>query len=317
MTDIKAIRGRVRTVSRGKGMGRLKLHTRRLFQRIVVYAILIGLGYVFIYPILYMLSLSFMSREDLINPTVQWVPNAFTLSNFRQAFAVLHLPESLFISLFISTVSALLQTFTCAVTAYGLERFSVPGRKILLVLVALTFIIPSQVTLVPRHLMFHTYGMKNTLLPAFLPAFFGQGLKSAVFILIFYQFFHSCPRALDEAAQIDGAGRFRVFWRIALPMCTSGVVVTFLFSFVWYWNETYQSSIYYGEVIKTLPMRLQGFANEFSRVYPTTSSSDTNRINESIRMAGTLLTILPLLVLYAFLQRQFVESIEKTGITGE
>ena len=154
-------------------------------------------------------------------------------------------------------------------------------------------------------------------MPAFLPALTGQGLKSAIFVLIFYQFFHSSPRSLDEAAQIDGAGKIKVFFQIALPMCTAAIVVAFLFSFVWYWNETYQSGIFYGQVIRTLPMRLQGFVDEYSRLYPASKTGDGNRINESIRMAGTLLTISPLVILYAFLQRQFVESIEKTGIIGE
>ncbi len=288
-----------------------------LLQMLAIYAVLIGMGYVFLYPLLYMTSLSMMSVEDLVNPTVRWVPNKWSLENYQKAWRVLHLPDSLMISVGISFACAVLQTASCAITAYGLERFDVPGQKALFALVALTFIVPSQVTLIPKSLMFFRYGMKNTVFPSLIPAFLGQGLKSAVFVLLFYQAFHANPRSMDEAAQIDGAGRLRTFVRIALPMCASVIVVSFLFSFVWYWNETYQAGIFYGEVIKTLPMRLMGFVNEFSTQNPVKSGETGNRLNESIRMAGTFLTILPLMILYAFLQRRFIEGVERTGITGE
>lgn len=288
-----------------------------VLQMVLIYSVLIGMSYVFLYPLLYMISLSMMSVEDLVNPTVLWIPNKLSLQNYEKAWKVLHLPDSFMISLLISGACAILQTMTCAITAYGLERFDVPGQKILFGLIGLTFIVPSQVTLIPKSLMFFTYGMKNTVYPSLIPAFLGQGLKSAVFILLFYQSFHSNPRAMDEAAQIDGAGRFKTFWRIALPMCSSVIVVSFLFSFVWYWNETYQAGIFYGEVIKTLPMRLMGFVNEFASQNPAVNGDAGNRLNEGIRMAGTFLTILPLMVLYAFLQRRFIEGVERTGITGE
>jgi multiple sugar transport system permease protein len=264
-----------------------------------------------------MLSITFMPREDLVNPTVLWLPNSFTLLNTKEAFRVLHLPDSLAITVFISGAAALLQTLSCAVTGYGLSRFNVPLRRLWIVLVVFTFILPSQVTLIPKYLMYNTYGLKNTVMPALLPAITGQGLKSAIFILIFYQFFLSMPRSLDEAAQIDGAGRLRVFFLISLPMCTAAIVVTILFSFVWYWNETYQFGIYFGQVIVTLPMRLRSFVTEYYKLYPVGSDGGPSRISESIRMAGTFLTILPLLILYVFLQRHFVESIERAGITGE
>ncbi len=282
-----------------------------------IYVLLVGLGFVFLYPLLYMLSASMMPMEDLISSSVKWVPRYLTFGNYTKAISVLHFGEALRNSVGISGLCAVLQTVSCALMAYGLERYQVPGKSLLMGLVVLTFIIPSQVTLIPKSLMFFGYGMKNTIWPSVIPAMLGQGLKSAVFVLIFYQTFRLNPKTMYEAAQIDGAGSLRTFLYIALPLCSSTLIVSFLFSFVWYWNETYQSGIFYGEMIKTLPMRLKGFVNEFSAQNPVKSGSTENRLNEGIRMAGTFMTIVPLMVLYAFMQRKFIEGIERTGLTGE
>ncbi|MGN0746765.1 MAG: carbohydrate ABC transporter permease [Aristaeellaceae bacterium] len=283
----------------------------------VIYVLLTGLGFVFLYPLLYMISASLMPMEDLISSSVKWIPRYFTLSNYDKAVSVLHFGEALWNSVCISGICAVLQTISCALMAYGLERYQVPGKPVIFGLVALTFIVPSYVTLIPKSLMFFGYGMKNTIWPSIIPAMLGQGLKSSVFVLIFYQTFRLNPKTMYEAAQIDGAGALRTFASIALPLCSATLIVSFLFSFVWYWNETYQSGIFYGEVIKTLPMRLKGFVNEFSAQNPVKNGSTDNRLNEGIRMAGTFLTIAPLIILYAFMQRKFIEGIERTGLTGE
>ena len=185
-----------------------------------------------------------------------------------------------------------------------------------MVLLVATFIIPEQVTMVPRYIMFNAYGMKDSLWPIFLPAAVGQGIKGALFILVFVMFFKTYPKAFDEAAEIDGAGKIKVFLKIAMPMAIPAVVVSLIFSFVWNWNETFNISLY-NKDIQTLPMQLNIFVERYREMYPTTDGSEVNRLNESIRMAATLITIAPLIALYIALQKQFVESIEKTGITGE
>ena len=116
---------------------------------------------------------------------------------------------------------------------------------------------------------------------------------------------------------MDGANKLKIFLRIALPMAGPAIIVSLLFSFIWYWNETTQSGLFFGSKIQTLPMRLQSFVDSYSRLYPITDGSTKNRINEAIRLAGTLLTISPLIVVYILLQKQFVEGLEHSGITGE
>lgn len=281
------------------------------------YVLLAILGFVYLYPMFFMISTSLMDMADLVNPTIYWIPSKFYLDNFKIAFRVLDFKSSFINSLLMSIIPALLQTASSMLVGYGFARFNFPLKNFWLILLIGAFIIPTQITLVPKYIMFNNYRIINTPLSSFLPAMLGQGIKSTLFILIFYQFFKTYPKAIDEAAQIDGANKWQIFYMMAVPIGVPAIVVSLIFSFVWYWNETYLSSFYFGKTIQTLPMKLQSFVDSYNRLYPTMDGSVVNRLNESIRMAGTLVTILPLIIVYLFLQRQFIESIEKTGITGE
>lgn len=153
-------------------------------------------------------------------------------------------------------------------------------------------------------------------LPFVLMGLICTGLKNGLYVFLLRQYFLGMPKELEEAAYVDGAGKIKVFLKIAMPMAIPAVVVSLIFSFVWNWNETFNISLY-NKDIQTLPMQLNIFVERYREMYPTTDGSEVNRLNESIRMAATLITIAPLIALYIALQKQFVESIEKTGITGE
>lgn len=295
-------------IGNGEGQG--------LLQKTVLYFILAGIGFIYLYPVLYMIVNAFFSSEDLIDPSVTWVPTQIYFGNFVKAWNTLDFQNSFLRSVGMSIIPALFQTAVTAITGYGFARFNFPLKKLWLALCVLTFIIPTQVTLVPRYVLFSSYKILDTPLPSFLPALFGQGLKSAVFVLVFYQFFKSYPKAMDEAAEIDGANKFTLFFKIALPTATPAIVLSVLFSMVWYWNETTQARLYFGD-IETLPMKLNDFYDSYQALYNPSNLVNFGNINESITLAGTFLSILPLLIMYICLQRQFVESIEKTGITGE
>lgn len=309
----KSVRLRARRIFRGNN------EKSGVLRQAVIYTLLIGIGFVFLYPILYMLVVSFMSPEDLTDPAVTWLPTGLYLQNYVKAFVTLDFVHSFVNSLYISTISTVLQTAAAAVTAYGLARFELPFKKVWFVLILATFILPVEATLIPRYVLFNDYKLLDTPFPLFLTAVSGQGLKSAVFILVFYQIFKGYSVSIDEAAELDGAGKFKIFRVIALPIARPGIVLSVLFSFVWYWNETQQAGLFFGSVIKTLPMKLGSFAASYSQIYEASvSATETaGRINESITLAGTALSILPVLILFIILQRQFVESVEKSGITGE
>jgi multiple sugar transport system permease protein len=292
--------------------------TDGLLFKLLIYGLLIGIGFVYLYPLLYMGVYSFKSLDDLLNPLVNWIPTQFYTGNYEQANKVMDFFSTLMETLYVTVLPALAQTAVAAVVGYGLARFDFKGKKIIFVLVLATFIIPPQVTLIPRYIFFNELNILGSLSAFLLPATFGQGLNSAIFILIFYQFFRAVPKALEEAAQLDGAGHFRIFFTIALPMALPAIIISFLFSFVWYWNETYLAAIYFGDSLTTLPLQLQKFVATYQKMFPAEMGvSGGNQLNEGIKMAGTVLSILPLLIVYFITQRWFVEGVDRSGITGE
>ena len=287
---------------------------------LLFYFILLGgIGFLFLYPVLYMAVQSIMAPADITDPGIAWIPTGIYWGNYSKAFAALDFSKAFLTSLYLSLIPAILTTVSSGFIGYGLARFRFPGKGKWLALLVASFFIPSQVTMIPRFMMFSQYQIINTPWAQFLPAMFGQGIKGALFVLIFMQFFSSYPKALDEAAAIDGAGVLGVFFRIAVPMARPAILISVLFSFVWYWNETTQSALFFGTQIKTLPMKLGSFASSYNTIYGSSAgaANAANALNEAISMAGTFLSVLPLLVLYFVLQRQFVESIERSGITGE
>lgn len=284
---------------------------------ILVYTLLISVGFVFLYPIFYMISYSLKGVDDLVNPLVNWIPTKFYLGNYKQALTVLDFKNTLLQTIYVSILPAIIQSIAASLIGYGFARFEFKGKKILFFLVIATFVIPPQITMIPQFLMFKKIGLLGNILVYILPALFGQGIRSAIFILIFYQFFRMIPKSLEEAAEVDGAGSIKIFFKIAIPIALPAYIISFLFSFVWYWNETYLASMYFGDAIQTLPLQLQKFSAAFAKMFPGGATESGLSVNESIKMAGTFLNIVPLLIVYFITQRWFVEGVDRSGITGE
>lgn len=293
-----------------------RAHRGALFNA-VLYALLIAIGFVYLQPLLFMFVSSIKSPDDLLNPMVQWVPNELYLGNYIRSFRVLDYPNTLLASILISVVPSVLQTFVASLVGYGLARYRFWGKPIIFVLILATFIIPPQNTVIPQMLTYRNLGLLGDPLALILPALLGQGYRSAIFILIFYQSFASLPKVLEESARLDGASDLRIFFTVAMPSALPAYIVSLIFSIVWYWNETFLTVIYLEGGVMTLPMQLSQFTQAYENLFPPNVVSITERLNEAVKMAGTFLNILPLLVMYFILQRWFVESVEMTGITGE
>ncbi len=286
-----------------------------------IYALLICIGFIYLNPILQMLSKSFMNLDDLLDSSINWIPSKFILSNYAQAAKSMDFWASLGKSIILAGVPTLCNLISCAIIGYGLARFEFPFKKVVLAVLVFTFILPSQVTMIPTYALYSQIGILGTILPFVVPPLLGMGINAPIFILIFWQFFRQVPKVLIEAAQIDGAGYFKSFFRISLPSATPAFITVGLFSFVWYWNESYLTEMYVSGVMTksgwtSLVIQLDNFASNYN-TYATTAASGATSINEAINMSGTMLSILPLLLMYFVLQRYFVESIDKTGITGE
>jgi len=287
----------------------------------VIYALLICIGFIYIYPLLIMVSKSFMNLDDLLDSSINWIPSTFNISNYMQAAESMNFWKSLLQSIIIAGVPTLCNVISCSLAGYGLARFDFRGKKLCLAIIILTFVLPTQITMIPTYVMYSNMGILGTLWAFILPALLGQGINAPIFILIFYQFFKQVPKVLIEAAQIDGAGYFKSFVRISLPSAVPAFITVTLFSFVWYWNESYLTELYVHGVMTdsgwtTLVIQLKNFATNFNSYAQTAASGATN-LNESISMAGTVISVIPLLIMYFILQKYFVESIDRTGITGE
>ena len=290
-------------------------------KMLVVYLLLICIGFIYIYPILYMISQSFMSLDDLLDSSISWIPSSLTFSNYASAAGAMDFWSSFGMSILVAGVPTICSLVSCSIIGYGLARFEFPGNKFILGCILVSWVLPRQVTMTSTYVMNSTLGINGSLLAFALPALLGQGLNSAIFILIFWQFFRQTPKALIEAASIDGAGYFKSFFQISVPSAAPAYLTVALFSFVWYWNESYLTEMYVvGMTSKsawtTLIIELDNFSDTYS-TYSSSTVTSAASINESIQMAATVLSILPLLIMYLFLQKYFIESIDRAGITGE
>lgn len=293
-----------------------RLKAVNIISKFAIYFVLICIGFIFLEPIFEMISKSIMTTKDLIDPSITWIAKHATLDNFKNAIGTLDIPTSILNSIWYSALLAIVQTFVSATTGFALSRYTFRGRNFWFVMLIMAFILPVPLLTVPRIMMFSTvesilgFKLINTVVPQFLLALLGQGTYSTMLVLIFYNFFNMIPKSLDEAAMIDGAGSLKVFYHVAIRLSISTILVVFLFSFVFNWNETYTTNILTGDALELLPGRLSLFDNG-------STSNAVSELNEAIKMAATLIAIAPLLVLYACVQRQFIEGIENTGITGE
>lgn len=284
-----------------------------ILGKTLIYLLLIIIGFVYVYPILNMLVYSLKDLDDLVNPVVEWIPTKLYLENYRTSLIVLDYTKTLLFSLAVTLIPAVLQTITCSFAGYALAKFKIRGKIIIFGIIMMTYLVPTQVYMIPRYVLFDRLGILETAWSIIFPATFGQGLSSAIFILIFYQFYRMQPKALDESAEIDGANPYQVFFRIGVPLALPAYLTSFLFSFVWYWNETYISSLFIGNELYTLQLKLLNFSSQFGM----TQGLSQQAVNEAIKYSATILIILPVLIVYIIMQRWFVEGIDRTGITGE
>jgi len=297
-----------------------------LLFRIVMYVLLVGISFIFLYPLLAMASKSIMSLEDLIDATISWIPRNVTLQNYVTAFSWVNFRTTLKASLEVSIYPTLATVASSALIGYGFAHFKFPGKKILMGLMAAMFLIPTVLTYIPTTVLYRDlsiFGIPLNLgesIRAFtVPAMLGNGIRQTIFILIFYQFFRIIPSELYEAAAVDGSSVVRTFLTIAIPMAAPAFLICGLYSFVWYWNETTLARAYFGNTYTTLPMALEAYINTYRSLYAqghVSLDTASSTYNLGVQYAMTLITIVPLLAVYLFLQKWFVEGVDRSGIAG-
>ena len=292
--------------------------TSGFLVKFALYLVLIVISYIYLYPLLYMLVTSFMSVDDLVNDAVHWIPTGIVFENFKQAFEVMDFGNTISQTLQLSVIPAACQVVIACLTGYAFSRYRFKGKALCWGLLILTFVLPSQATMVPTYLIFKDMDIIGTLWAFVLPAVLGQGFKSTIIVLVFYLFFSQISTSQIEAASIDGCGHFKVFFYIALPCVGAAFIIGFLFSLVWYWNETYLTSMYISNSnignansMTTLLVKLTQFEASYKML---NEGNGDNTLNEAIRMAGTVICITPFLTVYFVLQKYFVQSVDMIGL---
>lgn len=280
--------------------------------RLIIYIILLDVAYIYLNPLLTMITTMIKNGTDLVDPSVIWVPRTIYLGTLKYAWELMNYVKSFVFSLSLSLTISIAQTIFCAIAGYAFARLVFPFKKFWLFCLLLGFIIPPQLTILPIVLMMVKFNLMDTVLPLILPALFGHGLKGALFVIIYRQFFIIQPKELEEAAVIDGANVFRLFWKVMLPLAKPAIVVVFLFSFVWNWNDFYYPSMFLMSN-DMLPLSL-GIQQISEQLVYEIARRGPSIYDDSIKMSGAFLIILPPILLFMFTQRWFVEGVERTGL---
>lgn len=293
-----------------RDMQGVRLKVRRHFVTILRWLVLLELAYVFLFPVLFMLSTSFKPLIELSNPTVRWIPRNPTADGYVLALEHLNYFRSLPVSIVTSAIAAIGQTLVGAVVGYGFARLPFPGRQLLFGVLLFTIIVPPQMVMIPQFMLYSKLNWMNTYLPLLVPTYLGYGVRGGILLVVYRQFFKGLPFELEDSAAVDGAGPLRIFWQIMLPLAKPAILVVFLFSFVWTWNDSLGPIIALrSQDLYTLPQWM------FNMTRLLTSSSFTYYyLGENLFMAAVTLTIAPLLLLFLVTQRYFTRSIDRTGL---
>ncbi len=287
--------------------------------KIFLYVLLVDLVFIFVFPFLYMVVTSLKDVTDINDALVNWVPRRLAFSNYVLALDVLEYGKYAFNSVFITVMATVGHLFSCSFVGYGFARYNFPGKKLLTFFLVVAFIVPVQTIIVPLYMSFANLQWLNTYLPLIVPTFFGFGLKGALFIFLFRQYYMSLPKELEEAAYIDGSGPFKTYFTIVLPLAQAIFIVTVVLSVVWHWNDFYEPSLYISDKARMiLPSRLNIFVTLLNN--PPAEMAEQlieNPITNAVIMAATCLVIAPVVLCFTILQKQFVQGIERAGLTGE
>ncbi len=318
----KAIRNRKKATNR----------TKSIITHVFRYLILLAIGYIILYPLLYMIVTSFKARSEYYTSGRVWLPiDIDPAYSYSKAIEHTDYKNSLVATLMLEVAAALIEVAACAVAAYGFARFEFKLKGVMTAGLFLTILCPEAMIMIPRMVnysnldFFGIIGFINKLtgsnvrinligspLAFYLPSLFAMGLRSGILIYIYIQFFKGLPRELEEAAWVDGAGFVRTFISIALPSSSVVFTTVTVFSVVWHWNDTLLASMY---VKSGYPLSVM-----LDRIVTSLASAAivSGKVAEtkSIIMAACVLFIAPVLIFYMIFQRKFIESIDRVGITG-
>lgn len=288
-------------------------------------AILVGVGYVILSPIIGMVVNSFSSNKDAYNPMVFVLPQFPTLERYKLAIERLDYLPTIGRDLLYTLTLTLLELLICSMVGYGFARFDFPLKKLLFGCVVVMIVIPSHVIMLPVYMTFRNFdpfgivtairgtsGLMGSVAPMYIMTLFGCGVRSGLYIYIFNQFFRGLPKEIEEAALVDGAGVWYTYFRIMLVNAMPAVITVTVFSIVWQFNDTFFAKLFLiseNVVISKKISSLQSTIANMDKILDVT-------IQELYLDAGIILIIVPIIIIYCVLQKYFIEGVERSGIVG-
>ncbi|ODT69445.1 MAG: sugar ABC transporter permease [Pelagibacterium sp. SCN 63-23] len=277
--------------------------TRRRVMSVVSHGLLIGASILMLYPLLWLMAASFRPENEIFTSGVSVLPSLnWSIDSYIRGWNGLRVSfGQLFVNSFvISILSVAGNVIACSLAAYAFARLEFAGRRFWFAMMLMTLMLPYQVTLIPQYVLFLNLGWVNTFLPLVVPKFLAA---DAFFIFLMVQFFRGIPRELDEAARMDGAGPWRIYWKIILPLSTPVLATAAIFTFIWTWDDFFGPLIYLSDLRQyTVMLGLRTFTD-------STGMSDYGGM-----FAMSVLSLVPIFVFFLFFQRLLIEGIATTGM---
>jgi multiple sugar transport system permease protein len=265
------------------------------------YALVAGVGLLFLVPWLWLLSTSLKTAVQILEVPPRWIPNPVAWINYVYGVTSIDFFRYLANTLIVVGFVVIGRVFSCSVVAYALSHINWPGRRVLFALVLATLLLPTQVTIIPLFIIFSRLGWINTFLPLTVPAFFGD----AFFIFLLRQFFLGIPRDLTDAARLDGASHLHIYWQIVMPLARPALATLIAFTFIWTFNDFQAPLIYLKDrELWTLALGMQGFTQRYG----------VDASSLGAMMAAAVLYSLPMVLIFLVAQKAFIRGIVTTGL---
>ena len=273
--------------------------TPQRLRKLLFYILLLAAALMMLIPFFWMISTSLKTDEYVLSIPLQFIPRPLTFDSYLRLTEIFPMPRMFWNSLVVAVLTTAGQLIVSAMAAYAFARIEFRGRNVLFVLYLATLMIPSQVTIIPLFILMRYLGWINT-----YPGLIVPGIFSAFGTFLLRQFFLTLPKELEESAFIDGASRWTIFWRIIMPLSRPALATLGVFAFMGSWNAfLWPLFIVRNEQLMTLPVGLATLHGRWLTQW-------------NLVMAGAVITIIPMLIVYLFAQRYFVQGVVTTGLKG-
>ncbi len=274
----------------------------RKLRALPVHLVLIAITLISLLPLIYMMTTSLKERGTEFAYPVEWIPNPFVWSNYSTALETVPTLTFFMNTMIVTTLTLVGGLLSSSLVAYGFARTRFPGRDFLFMLVLSGLMLPYMVTLIPQFVLFRNLGWINTLLPLIVPAFFGG---SPFYIFLLRQFFRGLPTDLEDAARIDGAGYFRIWWTIAMPLARPGLATVAILSILTHWNDF------------TAPLVYLNTQDNWTLALGIRLFRDAYQVNFNLMMAYAVMMTIPVFTVFFAFQKYFVRGITISGMGGK